>query len=185
MADDGDGQDKAPVTFAGQSYGPFIDRQLDEERARKSSLEQRALAVITTSGVLATLLAGFVALAGRQAASIDGVPKVLVVLSGGCFVGAAVGGLLANVPRDYQEAAVAWLKKFVEDQVWRGDDRSLADQRIAQVQLGTLDEARSVNDTKARIQTWAMGFEVAAVVFLAASVAWIILLPHDGPPRAV
>ena len=37
---------------AGEVYGPLMVTMLSEQSARQSSIEQRALAVITTSGVL-------------------------------------------------------------------------------------------------------------------------------------
>ena len=43
-------------------YSDYIKEQLDAQEARKISLEQRGLAVITTSGVLVTLLFGLTAL---------------------------------------------------------------------------------------------------------------------------
>jgi hypothetical protein len=43
---------------AGLVYGPLINAQVEDEQARKTSLEQRGLAVITTSGVLVSLLFG-------------------------------------------------------------------------------------------------------------------------------
>ena len=44
----------------GSSYGPTIKLIHDQERARKTSLESRGAAIITTSGALATLLTGLV-----------------------------------------------------------------------------------------------------------------------------
>jgi hypothetical protein len=42
----------------GSSFGPTIKDQLTEERARKTSLEARGIGIVTSSGVLATLLFG-------------------------------------------------------------------------------------------------------------------------------
>jgi hypothetical protein len=42
----------------GSVHGAFVSRQLDDQRALKDSLERRASAVITTSGVLVTLVFG-------------------------------------------------------------------------------------------------------------------------------
>src|SRR5690348_2751196 len=46
----------------GSVYGAFVSRQLDDERSRKESLEARAAGVITSSGVLVTLLFGLAAI---------------------------------------------------------------------------------------------------------------------------
>ena len=51
-----------PPQRAGEVYGTLLVSLLSELSARQSSIEQRALAVITTSGVLVSLLAGLSAL---------------------------------------------------------------------------------------------------------------------------
>src|SRR5438876_2404695 len=48
---------------AGSVYADFIEKELDDQRASKTSMEQRAVAVVTTAGVLVTLLFGFASLA--------------------------------------------------------------------------------------------------------------------------
>jgi hypothetical protein len=47
---------------AGDAYTALIIEQLAEERSRKTSLEQRGISVITSSGALVTLLFGLAAL---------------------------------------------------------------------------------------------------------------------------
>src|SRR5204863_5652630 len=47
----------------------YLNDQLARQDARKVSLEQRALAVITTSGALVTLLFGLAALSSKRAAT--------------------------------------------------------------------------------------------------------------------
>jgi hypothetical protein len=54
----------------GGSYGPTIESQLDEERARKASLESRGIGIVTTSGALSTLLFGLVAFAAGNHAQV-------------------------------------------------------------------------------------------------------------------
>ena len=51
-----------PIDGGRSIYADFIKEQLDAQEARKVSLEQRGLAVITTSGALVTLLFGLTAL---------------------------------------------------------------------------------------------------------------------------
>lgn len=50
-------------------YGEFIKDELEVQDKRKASFEQRGLAVITTSGVLVTLLFALAALSTKSAAS--------------------------------------------------------------------------------------------------------------------
>jgi hypothetical protein len=44
---------------ASEIYAAVIDHELEQERERATSLEQRAIAVVTSSGVLVTLVFGF------------------------------------------------------------------------------------------------------------------------------
>ena len=60
----GDSATKEPKGRA--VYGEYIKEQLNAQEARKNSLEQRGLAVITTSGALVTLLFGLTALTCRS-----------------------------------------------------------------------------------------------------------------------
>lgn len=92
---------------AGALHAALIANQLAEERARKTSLEQRALAVITTSGVLAMLLIGLAAFVVNQApttAHVDDMSRRLVVAAAAGFIAAAVLALAVVSPRKHREA---------------------------------------------------------------------------------
>lgn len=58
---------RARASSGTSDYGDFIKDELDVQDQRKASFEQRGLAVITTSGVLVTLLFALAALSTKRA----------------------------------------------------------------------------------------------------------------------
>ncbi len=159
---------------AGDSYGPFLAAALAEQRSRKASFEQRGLAVVTSSGTLTAVLAGFVALTGRQTHSVSAVVELLVTVGAVCFVFAAVFGLATNRPVNaYQEPSDEWLTSLTGEAVWSADP-VLGSRRVAEANVGTLTSYRAANGRKAVLLTLALGFEVAAVAILAVAVGLII-----------
>jgi hypothetical protein len=158
---------------AGEIYGPFLAAQLAEQRSRKASLEQRGLAVVTTSGTLAALLAGFGVLAGAQPHHVARLVAVAVTLGGASFVAAAGLGLWVNRPCDYHEPEDEWLEKLTAESVWNGDENQ-GSRRVAECNVGTLVRHRKVNGRKASQLAWAVVFEVVATVFLAVGIGLII-----------
>jgi hypothetical protein len=62
----------ALTAVAGSVYAGLIADQLTQARALKSSLEQRALAVITTAGTLVSLLFAFTAITNAIHKTVPG-----------------------------------------------------------------------------------------------------------------
>src|SRR5215207_5830795 len=94
--------EKADATATGRSlYAKYIDEQTAAQEARKTSLEQRGLAVITTSGALVTLLFGLTALSVRPDSRfvIPDVAAALLVVALAFFVLAALLAIVTNLPR--------------------------------------------------------------------------------------
>src|SRR5262249_12281036 len=93
--------------------------QLDEERRRKTSLEQRGTAVITTSGTLVSLLFALAALiTTRKQFHIPPSAQLILLLAVAFFVIAATGRLLANVPLRYANADHRDLARFLKGDLW-------------------------------------------------------------------
>ena len=91
-----------PEPRAGSVDGPLLADALAAETAQKASIEQRGLAVITTSGVLVSLLVALSALLlGRDYEFLHPGTKVLLILAVAAFVAAAGLGLATNAPRRY------------------------------------------------------------------------------------
>jgi hypothetical protein len=157
---------------AGDVYFATIGEELQKERDRKASLEQRALAVITSSGVLVSLLFGFQAVV-RKPAGPDQPAGVRVLLAASlvCFVAAVLLGLTANRPVDHRPLGVKTdLRRMVGDDFWSAGADS-ARRGIAAYRVEEIDLWRDNNKTKASILQRAIQAESLAIALLAASVA--------------
>jgi hypothetical protein len=161
-------------TNAGVAYRQLIMDQLTEERSRKSSLESRGVAVITTSGTLATLL--FALTAGLTAAArfrlpTDARPPLLLALV--AFVVAGICGLVTNLPLIYREPTPQGLAKLVDTRYWTAD-ATVGELRVAEAQITALSAARIANNLKVRLLIGAAGSELLAISFLSWAVATIL-----------
>ncbi|HEV8681174.1 MAG TPA: hypothetical protein VGS09_00135 [Actinomycetota bacterium] len=161
--------------MAGDAYGPLIEDQLNSERAAKSSFEQRAVAVITTSGVLVSLLFGLAAIVtSTEGFEAPYAARVLLAVALGFFLGAAVLGIAVNAPRGYEEAASDNLRLLTEQEFWEAR-QAIGSRRAAEVRVEILQNARGANGRKARLLLWAMGLEVAAVAIVGAAVVVVLI----------
>lgn len=156
---------------AGQAFAQLIVEQLTEERARKTSLEGRGLALITTSGAFTTLVLAISALTGDG--TLPGPARALLILALVCFFVAAVLGVLVNLPADYREPSPGDLLAAVND----SGDRDLAsgERSVARVRIKILEAARGRNKDKAERLLWGAWAQIAALLFVA-SAGLVVLL---------
>ena len=171
-------------------YADYIKQQIDAQEARKSSLEQRGLAVISTSGALVTLLFGLTALTVKRGATFD-LPEtsstfLVFALIG--FVVAALLALITNLPRSYQGVKVEALKTAVKNR-WH-DSEPEAARMIALTMLNTLASSKNVNNQKGLALIAAMGFEVVAVALGGIAMGYVLWgvthkRPTTRPPQAL
>ena len=155
-------------------YADYIKEQLDAEEARKVSLEQRGLAVITTSGVLVTLLFGLTALSVRRATTFV-VPDAAAGLLIGAlvlFVLAALSAIVTNLPRSYEGVTVDALRQAVKER-WE-DGEAVAAEMVALTRLKMLASAKRNNDVKGWALVIAMGCEILAVALVGAAVGFVL-----------
>ena len=161
---------------AGEVFAPFVRDQLGEERDRKSSLEQRGLAVITSSGAFVTLVLAVAALVtGAKDFELSDGARHWLLGALIAFVAAAVLGVLCNAPLEYNEPGStmeSWLEKH-----WEGT-AGAALKATALADLQTLRVARNKNGGKARLLTWAIASEVAGLLFVAIAAGLALL--SDG-----
>jgi hypothetical protein len=151
---------------AGDEYAKLIAEQLGEERTTKTSLEQRGITVVTTSGTLVTLLFGLVAIVTKDARfRLDDLGRAGLFGALSLFVLAAVAALSTNFPQKYQEVEPDELSRLVTEQFWNAD-QGLGSRRASEVRVAVLTSARAANAEKARLVRWAIGLEVAAVASL-------------------
>lgn len=151
---------------AGTSYGQLIADQLAQERARKASVEARGITVITTSSTLATLL--FALTAGLTSAAtfrLPGPARLPLVLALCAFGGAALLGLVTNVPLRYQEPTPRGLAKLLAPNFWAAPPH-IGQRRVAEAQVKTLTAARVANRLKVRLLLGAISCELLGTIFL-------------------
>lgn len=165
----------ASGSIAGDAYGQLIKEQLDYDRAVKASLEQRAVTVITTSGVLVSLLFALAA----TVTDIEGfeppfAARVLLAFAMGSFLVAAILGIAVNRPRDYEVTGQAGLRRIIEEQFWVGPSE-IGSRRSAEVRVDMILSAREANRRKGKLLLGAMVLEVAAVALVGIAVAVILL----------
>ena len=163
-----------PDQNAGTAYEQLIVDQLIEERSRKSSLEARGVTVITTSGTLATLLFALTAgLTTTGTFKLPGAARLPLLLTLVAFVGAAILGIITNIPLRYQEPTPQGLAKLVDAKYWTGS-WTVGQLRVASAQVSCIAAARSANGLKVKLLLGAITFELSAVICLAWAVGVIL-----------
>ena len=159
----------------GEALVPFLDDQMSTERARKSSLEARGIAVVSTSGALVTLLLGVVAAArGPQGFAVALPVRAVLVAAMALFIAASLLGIYVNAPSGYFDVDPGGLRVLATPANWirPGDE---ARRQLTAARVETLVKARSRNQVKARVLLLAVGAE-AVGVGLAATATAIVLL---------
>ena len=169
----------------GSSFGPTIKDYLKQERARKASLEARGIGIVTTSGVLASLLFGLVTFTRGSVVqahlSIGDPAKWALIIGVALFGLAAVLGLCANLPLNYREADVHHLEDRVTPKDWFNTQPIEAARRDAKLNVGVIKSARGVNEAKAWLVLAGIVAEVLAGGAVAVAViAELLQLPAIG-----
>jgi hypothetical protein len=167
-------QQERAVSGAG-AYADYLKDQLTAEDARKTSLEQRGLAVISSSGALVTLLFGLVALStkARRTFVLEEEPKYLLAAAVGLFLLAAAAALATNLPVAYERVDADAVRRRLKEDPVRGEDSAKRD--IALTSVKVLRDAKRRNQTKAKLLFAALILEVLAVAVVAAAMVWVIL----------
>ena len=169
---------------AGSIYAPLITDQLDQERARKAAIEDRALSIAHVStGFLTLFVAISTGVRGSTSPaaliSVAFVPFAVAVM---LFVLTAVIGIIAysigNSVRAYAEVPDDSLEAWIKD--WDSPDLARAAKQAATAQLHSLIRARDQNSNKRRLGRWAVACEVAAVVALAFAAGLILMSPASA-----
>lgn len=169
-----DARDERPARRAGDVYGPLMVTMLSEQAARKSSIEQRALAVITTSGALVSLLVALSALLlGKDAGlRLHAGPRAALVAAVVAFVAAAILALMANTPRAYRDFAPEDVDRMLAEWDSGGEDALWL---VSQAHADHLKRATEANEKKALLLQIAVGAEVGAVALIALGVVLTLI----------
>jgi hypothetical protein len=148
----------------------FAQREWQREWDRKTSLEQRGITVITTSGVLVTLAFGFTTAVtkGHRFANFTHLERDLLGVALAFFIAAAICGLLANMPGRIGAFPLATL--LPENAADPSPSTTPLDLTVTSV-----NSVREVNRTKANWLVWALLLQLVAIVALAVTVIVIVV----------
>jgi hypothetical protein len=161
------------TTNAAQStWAPFIEAELKAERERRATLDTRAVAVVTTSGTLVTLVFAIGGLTlGSRNIPVEGGglsgwsvwPAVAALIM---FTFAATLALYGgrNVP--YEVADKTALAKMTTTHWAMNEDD--ARQVVLYYNVGTIDTLREGNNHKARMLILALAAQLVAI----AAIVW-------------
>ena len=151
-------------------YADYFAKQLDREGERKASLEARGVLVVTTSGVLSTILLGLATLTKKKDAAfaLPDSARWWVVAALVLLTLAVAGAIVTNFPFQSDEADVDGLRKLVAES-W-ADSPSEAERTVAINRLSVLSSARHVNGIRAWLLFGAMVCELLALVAIAVAV---------------
>ena len=157
----------------GRVYEAFVSRQLEDQRSLKDSLERRASGVITSSGVLVTLLFGLAAITTRTSNyNLPHDAHLPLVVALAAFVVACACAVVAGVPFRYRGSSPGGLEA-VRIHRWR-DREWVARRRVAGTEIVILRAYKRANRIKAWLLVGAGVAQVAALVALGVSVALIL-----------
>jgi nitrate reductase NapE component len=157
----------------GTLYAEYIKDLLDAQEARKAALEQRGLAVISTSGALVTILFGLTAISKRESTFvIPNSAAALLVAALVFFVLAALSAIVTNLPRSYAGVQVEPLRDAVQNR-WE-DSETRASKMVALTRLKVLATAKEKNEQKGVALVVGMSFEIVAVVLVGIAMGFVL-----------
>jgi hypothetical protein len=155
-------------------YGEFIKDELEVQDKRKTSFEQRGLAVITTSGALVTLLFALAALSTKKAATftLPDSAEMWLSIALVLFFISALSALITNAPLIYQAVPAEKIRERLREKPPRDADAAARD--VAFTRIDELESAKRMNTIKGWALAAAMLFEALAVGCVAIAVSIIL-----------
>jgi hypothetical protein len=161
VSDDNWGQTTRPAV------ADLMTDQLQAERARHSSLEQRGIGVVTTSGTLITLLLALAGLTGGTARlQLTATSEASLRIALSALTLAAIVGILANVPGRGRSVGL------YPNEIQRLIDDPKMD--IEQVELTGLERASKGNRMKSLLLLVALLIQAGGIASLAYTI-WLVL----------
>jgi hypothetical protein len=140
---------------AGDVYGDLVEKTLADTFATKASLEARGLAVVSTSGVLITILTAVAKLLPSKGPA-PAVADAFLIAAAVLFALAAGAGLAIAFPRKYLTPAPDELLDLIAE--WHYDHEE-AQVRVAVMRARMVERGRHRNIFKSRTLAWALGAE--------------------------
>jgi hypothetical protein len=157
---------------ATKTYGDYVAEQIKRQDERKSSIQASGLAVITTSGALATLLLALAAASKKNQTStgtfvLPDASQSLLKWAVIAFGLAALGAVLTNFPVWLQWADPDGLKRVLSNEEKTAAD---AEWDVAENRLAILASLQKWNDRKGIVLFLAMVAELVAIVLIGLAV---------------
>jgi len=159
------------ATIGPDVYSDFVKTLLDAEASRKTSIESKGAAVITTSSALVTILFGLVAVVtSRTTFKLPVSAHGWLVAAIVAFVVAAATAILVSFPLPYGQTTVT-----IDDlRSWWGDSVPEAEAAVSGLRLRALTAARRTNAVKAGVLCAACTAELVGLILLTVTVVQII-----------
>jgi MFS family permease len=157
-------------------YAEYVEAELEAQDKRKSSFEQRGLAVITTSGTLVTLLFALAALSTKQADTftLPGAAKAWLAAALVLLFLSALCALATNAPLPYDALIATDVRKRMDDPRFAKDYKK-ATRDVALTRLKELKSAKRLNGIKGWLLAAAMGCQALGIGCVGVAVLIIIL----------
>lgn len=157
------------MTDNGTYYTAFIEQELKDERERRAALDTRGQAIVTTSGVLLTLLSAVSTIAiGRKTLAVPQDVRYALLSALGLFIIAAFFGILATFNFTYSVAGEDSLYEIPRGHFT--DSREVAERNIAAINVTTIITLRTGNNRKVVLLLAALFTQLAALLSLGAAV---------------
>lgn len=159
---------------SGVEYSVFLKDLVDSEEKRSTQMETRAIAVITTSGALVTLLLGLSTLVTRvQAATLPTFALWAAALAGVGFVASALCAALANSPWKEWGLKPACLRA----ELWErfGDNSDDPTVKVMSTRLRIWESAHHATQRKAKLVFAAVALQGVAILTLTAVAISILI----------
>lgn len=164
---------------SGPVYAARIAARLAEEQQRRTSLHTRAIAVVSTSGVIVSLLFGLERAGGTDLAQLAWELRLLLGLAVGAFLLAAGIALVIAIPSQQWRPTASDMKAQVNQ--WSHGLKDAAEKSLA---VSDADRLLGIEKSNDDAFTWlraALIIEIAGIA-LVALVAAILLI--DPPSSA-
>lgn len=162
--------------LAGYVYAPLISNQLDLERARKASIEGRALAVVQLSGGFVTIFATLVGFAVGKTSQPARTVLITFAVAATLFLVAAGLAIIANYRGNsrssFAELPSTDLRRWLDH--WQAGDQAGASHEAALDQVRVLEGARRLNTEKRQFLSLAVLAQVVAITTLIVAVVQLV-----------
>lgn len=162
------------MTNSGVNYAPFVEQELKAERERRATLDGRGQAVVTTAGVLVTILSTVSAIAiNKKLLVVSGPVRYSILSALACFILAVTLGILATINFKYDVAAGSTLVQLPREH--STDGKEIAERNIVATNVATILSLRKGNDRKATFLFTALFAQLAALLCLAVAVLLAVI----------